>query len=659
VLESRGLDISRSLSGFLRFVQMAFTIAAVPASALPFAGDSGTPRYAGSEVCAKCHRDIAAAQSTTAMAKTWDAATTLPLPAKFDEKKVEGPDPALLYELSNAGGKLRFTIARPDAIETLLPVEAVIGGKRHGVSFLARIRELDGVPLARPALVEARYAYSPHSAALVLSPGFQTERPVTLEAALGRILSPAFEQKCLSCHGQPGTLGAGKLGGVRCESCHGPSADHVASLAGGGAKPVRPASLAGPKSIEICAQCHTGLSNINHADPMPGDLLVSSQVPALEHSECFRQSGGLITCTDCHDPHRDAASAEIAEYAAKACLRCHTPAGARHASICPVNASSGCTACHMPSVPVNAFNVADHWIAVHPEQGVKVEKNDASLRSLLTPKREYLEVIATYDRAKAEAALQRLAMGELFYDVAHATSIDPTASAGGYLGDVQLSEMDPHLADAAAHLWYGETSGVLEQGGRYMILHRLPRDFRWEANQLFLEAAKLRALGDRKAAMAKAQAALKIYPYFLRAHIFMGVQIREAGDVARAAYILAFASQSYPSDAFAQFQYALTLGNQPGSQIEALRRAIGLEPDLVGAYESLGAALVSSGDIPGAVHVFRQGLTIDPLSALLNYRLAVALKQQGDPDGAKQFLSLAVKLDSHVATRLGISATLK
>ena len=81
-----------------------------------------------------------------------------------------------------------------------------------------------------------------------------------------------------------------------------------------------------------------------------------------------------------------------------------------------------------------------------------------------------------------------------------------------------------------------------------MILHRLPRDFRWEANQLFLEAVKLRALGDRKAAMAKAQTALKIYPYFLRAHIFMGGQIREAGDVARAAYILAFASQSYPSD---------------------------------------------------------------------------------------------------------------
>ncbi|MBV9763274.1 MAG: peptidylprolyl isomerase [Acidobacteriaceae bacterium] len=640
------------MSALLRFLQMRCAIAALPvAAALCFAADSGTSRYAGAEVCAKCHKDIANTQGATAMAKTWNAASTLPLPAKFDEKKVEGPDPALVYEVRASGGKLQFSVAGPHAAETVLPVETVIGGKRHGISFLARIRELDGIPLARPALIEARYAYSPHSSSLVLSPGFQTEKPVSLETALGRVLSPAFEQKCLSCHGQPGTSGAGTVGGVRCESCHGPAADHVESLTDGGREPIRPASLAGPKSIEICAQCHTGLSNINHADPVPGDLLVSSQVPALQHSECFRQSGGLITCTDCHDPHRDAPSFNIAERAMKTCLNCHAAASPRHASICPVNPSSGCTACHMPSVQVNGFNVADHWIGVHPEQGVRPEKRDASLRSLVAPKREYLEMIATDDRGKAEVALKRLAASEPFYDVARATSLDPTASAGGYLGDVQLSDMDPPLASAAAQLWYGDTSGILEQRSRYLILHRLPRDFRWEANQLFLEAVQLRARADRRAAMAKAQAALKVYPYFLRAHIFMGTQIREAGNAARAAYILAFASQSYPPDAFAQFQYALTLSNHPAAQMEALRRAIHLEPDIVAAYESLGAALASSGDVQSAIQVFRQGLAIDPLSAVLNYHLGVALQRQGDEAAAKQFFSLAAKLDSDIGAR--------
>ena len=629
----------------LGFVQRACAWAALLAPCTSsFAADSEKPPYAGPEVCAKCHKEIAEAQRATAMANTWDAASTLPLPAGFDQKKVEGPDPAFIYEARSSGGNLEFSITDPNGSKLILPVEDVIGGRRHGVSFLVRIRRLDGIPLTRPALIEARYAYSPHGS-LVLSPGFQTEKPASLERALGRVLSPAFEQKCLTCHGQPGTLGAGAHGGVRCESCHGPAVAHVASMMAGGVQRIRPDTLAGSKAIAVCAQCHTGLSNINHADPVPGDLLVSSQVPALQHSECFRQTGGAVTCTDCHDPHRDAA--DIAQRATKTCLHCHAAANPRHASICPINASSGCAGCHMPSIPMNGFKVADHWIAVHPEQNIKPAKMaDANLRSLVAPNREYLEMIATGDRSKAEGAIHRLAGGELFYDVAHEMSTEATAAAGGYVGDIQLSDMDPRLADAAAHLWYGETSGIIEQGGRYVILHRMPRDFKWQANELFLQAIRLRTLGDRKAAVAKAQAALKIYPYFLRAHIFMGTQIGEMGDGGRAAYILAFAAQSYPADAFAQFQYALTLDKQPGTQAEAFRRAIELEPDIVAAYENLGAALVTSGDMPGAIQVFRQGLTINPLSASLNNYLGAALRQQGDEAGAKQCLALAAKLDS-------------
>lgn len=616
---------------------------APPTSSL--AADSGKPPYAGPEVCAKCHKEIAEAQRSTAMANTWDAAATLPLPAGFNQKKVEGPDPAFVYEVRSSGGNLQFSITDPNGSKLVLPVEDVIGGRRHGASFLVRISRLDGIPLARPALIEARYAYSPHGS-LVLSPGFQTGKPASLERALGRVLSPAFEQKCLTCHGQPSTTGAGTHGGVRCESCHGPAAAHVGSMMAAGVQPIRPEALAGAKALAVCAQCHSGLSSINQADPAPGDLLVSSQVPALQHSECFRQTGGAITCTDCHNPHRDAA--DVAERATKTCLRCHATDNPAHASICPINASSGCAGCHMPSVPVNGFKVADHWIAVHPEQNIKAAANTASatLRSLVAPKREYLEMIATGDRAKAEGALHRLAGGEPFYDVAHETSIEATAAAGGYVGDVQLSDMDPLLADAAAHLWYGDTSGIIEQPNRYVILHRLPRDFKWQANQLFLEAIRLRTLGDRKAAMAKAQAALKIYPYFLRAHIFLGTQISEMGDAERAKYVLAFAAQSYPSDAFAQFQYALALGKQPGIQVEAFRRAIALEPDIVAVYENLGAALVRSGDMPGALQVFRQGLTINPLSATLNNYLGAALRQEGDETGAKQSLALASKLDS-------------
>lgn len=402
--------------------------------------------------------------------------------------------------------------------------------------------------------------------------------------------------------------------------------------------------------MEVCGQCHTGLSSATHSDPVPGDLLVSSQVPALRHSECFIQSGDGLSCTDCHDPHRD--STEVAEHSVNTCLRCHSLSAAQHASICPINAKSDCIKCHMPSIDSNGFRLTDHWIAVHPELGIKAGRRDESLRSLIPPKREYLQIIVTEDRAKADAVQQRLAKGESFYDVAHDSSIDPTAPGGGFVGDMKLADMDARLSEAAARLPYDGTSGIIDQGGRCVILHRLPRDFRWNANELYEKAVSLKARGDRKSAIQTDQEALKAYPYFLRGLVFMGTTLAEAGDAQRASEVLGFAVQSYPQDASAEFDFALTLNKQPANQIQAFRRAIELDPDLIAPYESLGAALASAGRMQEGMEIFRQGLAVDPLAATLNYDLGLALRQQGDEAGAKQALTLAGKLDPDIAARL-------
>ncbi len=582
------------------------------------------------------------------MANTWAGALDPSLPANFDQKKVEASGPAFQYEIRRMGQGFEFSVTPPDRPRAVLPVEAIVGGKRHGISFLARITKLDGIPLERPALIEGRYAYSPRGS-LVLSPGFH-EKPSDFEDALGRVLSPGFEKKCLTCHGQPDTSGAGKHGGVRCESCHGPAGAHVDSMLGPGRSPVKMDALTPAKAMAACAQCHTGLSSANHADPVPGDLLVSSQVPALRNSECFIQSGEAVSCTDCHNPHQD--SAELADRSVKTCLRCHSLTTAQHAAICPLNAKSDCVKCHMPSVQSNSFRLTDHWIRVHPEQGLRAGKQSENLRSLVAPRREYLQIIVVDDRAKADGARLRLDKGDSFYDVAHDVSIDPTAPGGGFIGAVQLAEMDPRLAASAARLEYGETSATIGQAERWIILHRLPRDFKWDANLLFDEAVTLKEQGNRKAAIAKAQEALKAHPYFLRALVFMGTTLGEAGRPDRASEILAFAVQSYPEDATAQFDLALTFGNRPAEQIPALRRAIELDPDMIAAYESLGAALASAGQISNAIEVFRKGLTVDPLCAILYYDLGLALKQHGDGAGAAQAFSLAADLDVEIAARL-------
>ncbi len=615
------------------------------------ASETSQGGYAGSQTCSTCHKETAATQITTAMANTWRGAVPAGLPGQLDAQKQEGSGAPLLYRVRRAGSRLEYSVKMPDGTSVTLPVQAVVGGKRHGFSFLDRIERVDGIPLERAALIEGRYAYnSPHTG-LVLSPGFEPEKPHNLEDALGRVLSPAFEQKCLTCHGEPNTLGAGKLGGVRCESCHGPASDHVASVTGRDAQKrvVIPANLNRERSLEICAQCHTGLSN--QTDPLPDDLLVSSQVPALSNSECFIQSGEALGCTDCHNPHQD--SPRVVDTSVQTCLRCHSQSIEQHASICPVNARGECIGCHMPSIQQGSFLMTDHWIRVHPEQGIKTAAHDEKLRSRIQPKREFLRIIVAENRAKAETASQRLASGVSFADVAHAMSIDPTAPGGGFIGEMQLSQMDPKLAAAATQLQYGETSPVIDLGDRCIILHRLSRDFKWDANQLFLKASALKSSGDLKGAIDKDQQALQIYPYFLRALVFMGTTLGETGDAQRASEILGFAVQFYPKDASAQFDLGLTLQHRPSEQIEAFRRAIELDPDLTSAYESLGAALYSAGQSQSAIEVFRKGLQVDPLSALLNYDLGLALTQQGDKEGGQRALTLAKKLDPEVAPKTG------
>jgi tetratricopeptide (TPR) repeat protein len=652
------------------FFALAFAASSV-------AAEAQQDRYVGSEVCAGCHRAIYDTQAKTAMAETWRPNTAPAQPLKFAEG-------ALRYEVQRAGDHVEFSVAKPGKEKVSAPVSAMVGGKRHGISYLLSLDQIDGISLERPALIEGRYAVG-RLGTLVLSPGFQKEAPADSEDALGRVLNPTFEPRCLSCHGQPGTLGAGQQGGVRCESCHGPASAHVDSVSGGnhvgnrGQALVRPKHLSEANSLEICAQCHSGLSATAHTDPMPEDLIVSSQVLALRHSECFIQSGEKLVCTACHNPHED--SAVVEQTSVAACLRCHAGENARdghvvgrasrssaevplslparsralrasttpqHAAICPVNRTQGCVGCHMPKVHLDSFQVADHWIRAIIPAGQKAAQPDESLRSQVVPKREFLRLIMVDDAEKMKAVTRRLSEGESFSTVAHDLSMDASAPGGGYIGDTALSDMDAKLAATVAHLPYGGTSDVIETGNRFVILQRQPRDFRWEADRLFHEATDLKDHGDLAGAIAKDRQALEVYPYLLRGLVMMATTLGQAGKMERAAEILRFAVQSYPKDALSQFDLAMALSRQPTEHIEALRKTLELDPDMVAAYQSLGAALYATGQAEAAIQTFRRGLQVDPLSAILYYDLGLALQEQGDSAGARKALALAAKIDPQI-----------
>jgi predicted CXXCH cytochrome family protein len=622
--------------------------------------DNGNTRYAGAAICGSCHKEIAASQARTAMAKTWEGGGA-PLPVGYHGRATEGSVKTLQYEIERQSDGFVFSARMPDGVKTTLPVKVAMGGERHGLSFLLSIEKLSGMPLDRPALIEARYVYNWPNHALAISPGFAAGAPGSYEDAFGRVLSPGFQEKCLTCHGEPGTLGAGKQGGVQCESCHGPGLDHVEAIrqgkAGGMVNPKKLAADRGAdRRMEPCVQCHIGFSE--RSDPLPKELLVSSQVVALRNAECFVQSGKALGCTNCHDPHRDGSPAEVEKASTTACLGCHSSGAKPRAAICAVNAHGQCIGCHMPRVDQGVFHMTDHWIRVHPEPGTPAAKHDQSLRSQVPPLREFLRIIAVDQEQKANSAAARLSQGEAFADVAHDVSIDETAPGGGYAGEMRLSEMEPKLAAAAAKLGYGETSGIVDLGNRWILLQRMPRDFKTDADDLFARASALKAGGDIKGALEKDHQALQVYPYFLRALIFMGATLGEAGDVQKGAEFLAFAAQLYPNDATAQFDLGLTLGalGNHNGQIQAFRRAIQIDPDNIAVYESLGAALYSAGEWRSAIDVCRAGLRVDPLAARLYFNLSIMLERHDDSAGSKRARELAAAIDPGIVSRPSAAA---
>lgn len=607
-----------------------------------FAGNA----YVGRDVCAGCHKSIAATQVTTAMAQTWQGAATKLLPQVYSKQHTEGPAPLIRYEVNRNARGFNFSVEMPGAKPQSFPVVTTMGGRRHGLSFLFKVPDIEGVALPRAPLVEGRYLHYIPSHGLELSPGFPTDKPANYETAFGRVLAPGFEKKCLACHGEPRKIGSHSEAGVTCESCHGPGQQHLVAVAAKAPEKqiLNPAHLPVEQRMRPCTQCHSGFSVVE--DPLPDDLLISDQVTALTNSECSRQSGGRITCTNCHDPHQDAPRAVVVRRSEKTCLTCHSAGIANHAAICPVNQNTGCVGCHMPDAVKPPLHVADHWIRVHDTKA-SAQPPRPEWRSTVTPRHLYLRMIALRTRQEVETVRKQLVSGESFFELARAKSTDTnSAKNGGFLGDLTPANLDPAWSRNALALRRGELSQVIEAGGTYVVIERMPRNFREEAEQHYKKAMDFRKNGEQQQSAAELLEALKIYPRLLRALTYLGVTYGEAGNPRAGAQILTLATELYAQDAGAHFNLGIALGALGSDQeMEEYKRALAINPDLVSAYLNLGAAYYAKARYDDAIAMYRRGIEANPLVASLHYSLAVALEQQGKREEAKREITLAGKID--------------
>jgi len=324
-------------------------------------------KYVGSAVCAECHKDIAAAQRESEMARTLlpvDHSKAADYVGKsitvdgFSYDFIE-EDKTLAFRLRGATGSKPLTWAfGSGAISQVYMTAGDHSFNESHFSYFEPIHGFDVTP-AQPNLRVPMRADGAGAAS---------------KSAEGRTVSMQEVRRCFSCHAANVPAEApitGFIPGVTCETCHGPGANHAAAaraeLPQSGALILNPARLRPVDRVDFCGACHATSTDVQLGGGV-GRPTVRFPAYRLENSACW-SNDARIQCTGCHDPHRPL-SHDTAAYDQR-CLSCHvtganTKADADHPGRACPKSTQGCTGCHMPKYdfPDVHHRFTDHQIRI-------------------------------------------------------------------------------------------------------------------------------------------------------------------------------------------------------------------------------------------------------------------------------------------------------
>jgi len=342
---------------------------------MAFAGRAQTPpvgrafwnvsgQYAGAKQCVVCHAAQARHFHENSMSRALEKVSDSAFLA--GDIHYGWRDGEYSYSISRAGAKVIYHVTNGrESFET--PLEYAFGQGKAGQTYVYAV---DGV------FYESRVSYYAELKGLDATVGAGNSKPSNLREAAGRPMPGHEARDCFGCHTTGARVGTALQvehyeGGVQCEACHGPGAQHVASVRNGKPAVGTIRSLKGmdaQETSEFCGVCHRtwdavmlmGIRDVNNVRFAPY---------RLANSRCFSVEDRRIACTACHDPHGALVESDKA-YDAK-CTACHnTTNAALKKRICPV-AKHACTKCHMPRVepPETHHAFADHDIRIVRSKG--------------------------------------------------------------------------------------------------------------------------------------------------------------------------------------------------------------------------------------------------------------------------------------------------
>ena len=348
---------------------MSFWRALWPALLLCAASTQADDGYLGAAACAACHAEQSTSQQLAGHARSLSRPLDHPLADRLAGPAELQRDGRFSFSIQRADDVLEVVAAGTDE-STRLIVDWAFGAGDQAVTLVSRIDE--------DWYIEHHWSYYASADDYAVTPGHQGVVADDLGQALGvryRTFSPRAEIfTCFRCH-STGPLSLGDQFqiqpselGVRCESCHGPGARHVAAVSSGDTEAARraienPGRLEPDALLARCGQCHRPPaeqpSEVDYRDPWN----VRHQPLYMTRSRCFTDSVKL-TCMTCHDPHQNVVRNDAASYRTL-CLDCHTEPQTQPAPTCGEPARADCVSCHMPKVrPHEHLSFTNHWIGV-------------------------------------------------------------------------------------------------------------------------------------------------------------------------------------------------------------------------------------------------------------------------------------------------------
>jgi Flp pilus assembly protein TadD len=734
--------LARVFPGILLSAALALPIVALAPQG---AGSStlASRGYVDSKLCSGCHAAIYAAYARTAMGRSFGKPTSLNRVEDYAKNRFYHAASGTWFEMFARDGEyfqrryqIGFDGARTNIDETR--ADYYLGSGNHARSYVHRTS--DGRLTELPVTW-----YAEDGGGWAMSPGYDShghwysQRGVSYECFFCHTSYP--ETPANFRRGDPQTYPASLPEGIDCQRCHGPGARHIQAAQAKDAKPedlrgtiVNPARLPAERQLEICMQCHLETTSMNlpesvtrfdrapfsysPAEPLGDFKIFFDRVPSsgrdgpfeiahsayrLRQSQCFRKSGGTLTCTTCHNPHD--VSQSVANYNA-VCSRCHSSvaqlvAKGKHTQ------DPDCIGCHMPkrrTADVIHTVMTDHWIQRRPPEGDLLaarEERDTSDAAQYrgevapyypdplpqTPENQlYVAIAQVRDKSNLAGGIPRLTLAieaakprqpEPYFELAEALRAQHRSEKAVVAYREALRRDSNYLAALTG------LSAALDEIGRKAeavdVLRRAtqsaPSDARgWnslgaiefrlgqakEAKAAFEKAVALdpempeprnglglilAQSGDRAAAEREFREAIRLLPNYGNAHWNLGNLRAATGDLRQAAWELRIAADLLPATAAVHFNYAVMLnGLQQFDAAELqVKNAVRLDNNLAEAHGLLGNLLAKKNQTADARREYETALRIRPELGTAQLDLGALLAANGDLAAATPLLRNAAR----------------